>query len=170
MRYLIIFIICQFIVEKAISCTCAPDSNVKNEIKKHDLVFVGKVISKDIIKINDTLDVIETEKGKLYDIYQSTRYKYVIEVVKIYKGKIKKNLIEVITGVGKGDCGFSFQINVNYVIYGDYRNQFIPKGEKVTDYIYTDICTRTCEINDEEVQKIEMIKRGRSVRNSSKKS
>jgi hypothetical protein len=80
-------------------------------------------------------DYILTAKiiEKLDSIYPAY---YKIEVEKIWKGDTKYTLI-LTTGTGGGDCGMTFQIDSVYLIYGKKKN----------DYLYTNRCSRTIELN-----------------------
>ena len=54
-----------------------------------------------------------------------------IDVYNVWKGSIDNQII-IFTGLD--DCGYNFQINEEYLIYGYYSQ---------LNYIWTDICTRT---------------------------
>ena len=75
----------------------------------------------------------------------------------IYKGKIKTKTVEIITGVGGGDCGYSFNIGQDYIIYSNYKTHYYKEGKKVQKYLYTNICTRTCKSNSNEINEINKI-------------
>lgn len=44
---------------------------------------------------------------------------------------------------GGGDYGFPFQLGETYLIYSYIQNTYFEQGEKVLNYLYTNICTRT---------------------------
>ena len=52
----------------------------------------------------------------------------------VYRG-VTENTLEVLTGSGGGDCGYSFKVGESYLVYA-YRN---PKDNK----LYASICSRT---------------------------
>lgn len=81
--------------------------------------------------------------------------KFTFKINELYKGKIKIDTIEIITGMGHGDCGYEFEIGKSYVVYASKRNKFYEEGAKVTTFLYTDICFRTTEQVEEERAKIE---------------
>lgn len=82
--------------------------------------------------------------------------------MEVYKGKIKKEIIEITTGIGRGDCGFPFQLGETYLIYSSFENTYFEQGEKVPNYLYTNICTRTTgDLNMESAEIKKEIKRFR---------
>lgn len=123
------------------SCNCVGNISAKKEIKTSDVVFKGKVIEK-------SLFVVDTLFANEY-VYKA---KYKIELDIVYKGKkIKNKYVTVITGVGNGDCGYEFKKGENYIVYAKLENKYYPKGDRVSTFLYTDICKRTTnKVNKEE--------------------
>ena len=105
------------------ACTCIGGNSVKIELRRSDFVFVGKVISKSLIEIRDTLGFIGTTNKGIWETYESAKYVYKVEIITIYKGKSKSKIIEIITGIGDGDCGFTFEIGKEYIIYSEYKKK-----------------------------------------------
>ncbi len=99
----------------AIACTCAFPSNAQEEVKKHDIVFIGKVIS---------MTWIKSEDGNHFIVK--------VEQKEIFKGKIQTKIISVQTGPSLPGCGFPFKIGKTYAIY----------ALSTLDGIWTSQCTR----------------------------
>jgi len=147
------------------ACNCQGDSSVKEAIKNSDVVIVGKVISQSFIDIPDRVLIKETPKDslvhKFYPFVHRIK-KYKIQIEKIYKGKIEKDTIEILSGNGGGDCGNKFNIGGEYIVYGKNEtyirmgnnNYDYPKGPK---YVWTNICMRTSNYSELEVKEIENV-------------
>lgn len=116
------------------ACSCIGKSKINTEIKKTDILFSGKVISKKIFSVK-----IEYVPEEFYP----KKVEYEVLVIKKYKGNILTDTLKIVTGIGNGDCGFNFLINHTYIIYGMYSKKKLESGETVDEFIETDICTRT---------------------------
>lgn len=127
------------------ACSCIGENSVKQELKKSDVVLLGKILSKDIIIIND---------DNLPVGFELRRVKYSILVEKAYKGQAVRDTVELITGVGNGDCGYKFQIDSVYIIYSKYSNKYFPGGSAIDPFLYTDVCTRTKPFDKRELREI----------------
>src|SRR5690349_1542452 len=99
MRIILIFFLSALFHPFSNACNCVGERSVKKEFKKSDIVFVGKIISKDTFSIKDIATSIVLP-----------RVKYQVEIQSIYKGKVSKNILFIITGVGGGDCGYEFSV------------------------------------------------------------
>jgi hypothetical protein len=98
------------------ACWCAERRPVCEAYGTADTVFVGTVIS-----VNDSPNPID-----------DARVGYKFSVEQVYAG-VPGATVEVLTGRGSGDCGFSFQAGERYLVYA-YRNE---------NRLTTSICTRT---------------------------
>lgn len=126
------------------ACDCIGSISVKKEIKISDAVFKGKIIEK-------SLFVVDTLFANEY-VYKA---KYKIELDVVYKGnKNKSRYITVITGIGSGDCGYEFKEGESYIIYAKFKERYFSQGNKVSKFLYTDICTRTTDKIDKEEKAI----------------
>ena len=84
----------------AFACTCSFPDSAKEEIGKHDLVFIGKVISKTWV--------------------DSTEEKYFlveIELKEVFKGEIQTKIISIKTGPPIPSCGYPFKLGKTYAVY-----------------------------------------------------
>ena len=133
MRQFLLLLILGIFPFSTYCCTCIGEATIYQELKRSDIVFKGKVISKEIIEFRDTLmtDVV-IQKAK-----------YTLSVLANFKGRIKNETITIITGLGGGDCGFSFEIGKEYIVYSSFEKKYYPKGDIVSKFLYTDICRRT---------------------------
>jgi hypothetical protein len=127
------------------ACSCIGEKTVKEEISKSDIVFSGKIISKNIFTVNDDNLPLGLVLKKA---------EYIILITKIYKGQAASDTLRLITGVGSGDCGYEFVIGSEYIIYSVHSNKYFESGNKVDTFLYTDICTRTRRIDKNELRKI----------------
>ncbi len=118
-----VFAILAFSVPFAFSCTCAPKPSVGKALSQSDAVFVGRVIAWHNASI-------EFAPG-----HRSGGYTFVFEVERLFKGALSSE-VAVLTGHGRGDCGYPFNVGEEYLIYA-YRD----------NGLVTNICTRTTNIN-----------------------
>lgn len=122
-------------------CSCRRVGILKDQ-KQSDLVFKGQVI-----EINE-LKSEETVTGTDYKV-EYRRFEFTIQVTKIYKGKKSKEIgdeITIITTGGGGDCGYRFDLGVNYLVYAyktDRKLKMELYDQKVDEFITTHLCTRT---------------------------
>jgi hypothetical protein len=139
-------------------CTCLPIT-VEQNVRKSTLIFTGKVIKVDTIAIyEDGLPDLAYRGGHLA----------VVKIKNVLKGAYNKDTINIMTGVGHGDCGFNFKPEVNYIIYSkeinyeqiDSANYQTQKFYKRTrSYYSTTICDRTSiDIKNEEREVLKLLK------------
>ncbi len=146
--HIILGLLLLFAYENTIACSCVGEMSVRKALKKSEVVFIGKVISKEKITIKQKLIGTESYINHYY-------YKVELIIDQLYKGKIKTSTIEIITGVGGGDCGYVFEINEKYVVYAIKKNRYYNDGDKTKKFLYTDICQRTTTKVAEEKTKIQ---------------
>jgi len=83
-----------------IACSCA-NIKLEDRIKSTSDIYIGKLLSFN--------QAINKEHG--YPFIQSK-----FELVKVLKGK-ELPLLNLVTGLGGGDCGISMNLNKNYLIF-----------------------------------------------------
>jgi hypothetical protein len=127
------------------ACSCIGENTVEKEVHKSDVVFTGKVLSKNVFTVNDN----NLPTGLIVK-----KAEYTILVTKLYKGVLVSDTIKIITGVGSGDCGYEFLIGFEYIIYSVYSEKYFESGQKVDKFFHTDICSRTRRIEKKELRKI----------------
>jgi hypothetical protein len=103
------------------ACSCVPIGSVDKELKEAKAVFSGKVI-----------EIKQNKRAGYYSV--------LFEVSKTWKG-VKTNQIIIKTGLGGGDCGFSFVKGQNYLVYAHESEMY---GKKSLNAI---ICSRTNELS-----------------------
>jgi len=94
-------------------CDCAPPPSPEDAYSSADVVFSGQVTN-----------IIEDWNNLLKEVS--------IDVYDVWKGTIQNQVI-ILTGIDDGICGYNFEVNEEYLIYGNYSG----------DFIWTNICTRT---------------------------
>ncbi|MBM7702415.1 hypothetical protein [Metabacillus iocasae] len=113
-----------FSPSKSYACSCVPTVPVKEELEQSDAVFSGKVIRKEHTKQNLYND------GFAMEVYAVT-----FEVNRVWKGASNSHIL-VYTGMGGGDCGYSFKEGTDYLVYAHGNDQLIAE-----------ICSRTAELS-----------------------
>lgn len=134
------------VINPGYACSCVGKNSIKKQIKNTDIIFTGELISVKNIETTDTL--LNT---KFY------HFEYTFKVKSIYKGNLNGKEIKVISGTGKGDCGFKFDFNKSYIIYAFIRNRLSNYDEKINPFLYTDSCSRTRTFDVKEERKIKRI-------------
>ncbi len=132
---------------QASPCSCVGEANPKQALKSADRVFRGKVLRVEAFDVPVTLFGSDSKHTVPFK-------RYTIQIEKMLKGKILRRQIAVTTGVGHGDCGFNFTEGKEYIIYATWRTQFLNDEPTVRRFLYTDICTRTTDDVEAEMQAI----------------
>ncbi len=101
------------------ACSCEYSNNMIERFANAEIIFSGKVLSVQYCELENNRPV------KLYSI----------AMTKSFKGD-NKQTIQLITGMGDGDCGDDFTIGEDYVIFGYYARYTVKN-----DGLYeTNIC------------------------------
>jgi hypothetical protein len=144
-----------FLFNGSPNCTCAV-FDLKSQINGADLIAQGQVISVDsIYNVPDKL-ITDYKWSKpdsgLY--FQSTKVFFLKD--KLYKGDIKNDTLQILTGIGGGDCGFPFVPGKKYVVYSHIQKHYLIdsfykydssrqfSSHPVTVF-YTNVCDRTTD-------------------------
>jgi len=152
------------------ACGCLPNDSIVNEYKEANIVFKGRVIQIDTIYISDTSrDVISSKNRKPHTEVWLSKYLAVkFAVVRLLKEKNQSMVITVITSALGTRCGFGFDLNLDYIVYGynelvdlvdksdlgSYQNHRKKiKTSKVIMYS-TSSCTRTTPWIKEEISEL----------------
>ncbi|HZF99857.1 MAG TPA: hypothetical protein VEY71_02595, partial [Chitinophagales bacterium] len=85
--------------------------------------------------------------------------KVTVKLNTLYKGELRTETVEVITGLGGGDCGFNFEKGKEYVIYADFKTQFSPLGNSTEKYLSTHTCKRTRLSDKNEIREIQKLRK-----------
>lgn len=139
------FLLLTSLSERLSACSCKEQKSVEEEIKYSDAVFIGTVISKELVKVGDTLNSFTTV----------AEYKLLVQ--NVYKGEITNDIVKIYTGLGSSDCGVPFEIDRKYIVYGNDETYFhfnfkYPKG---LNTFWTNNCLRTTPYFQDEITEIE---------------
>ena len=94
-------------------CDCAPLPSPEDAYNMADVVFSGQVTT-------------------IVDDWNNLLKEVSIDVYDVWKGTIQFQIL-ILTGIDDGICGYNFEVNEEYLIYGNYSG----------DFVWTNICTRT---------------------------
>jgi len=101
------------------ACDCAGSPQPCEAFWQIDAVFTGTVIS--------------VERGEGTAKYQTPQLFVRLQIADIFRGELVGSEVEVITGMGGGDCGYHFERGKQYLVY----------ASKFENHLHTGICTRT---------------------------
>lgn len=121
------------------ACTCMGQSSMKESVRTVDILVTGTILAQ-----NSYPDFIC----------------YTVVVSRDFKDTAPADTIYIYSGHGNGDCGFVFAPEKEYIVYA-YISPYLEKystnernGRIGREYV-TDICTRTQQKNEEEIENIE---------------
>ena len=164
--FLIVIMILPF--NEAFACTCIGESSVKSAIKSSDVVLNGRILTKETFAIYDSSDIemFHVDSMSSNATPEQIFMKYVLAVDEVFKGKRNLKEIEIISGVGGGDCGNNFDVGKDYIIYGSKQSYFGNNNEHKApsenkNVFWTNICTRTQELHSKEIEQIRSELNGR---------
>ena len=106
-------------------------------------------------------DTISGENGKNY----SREYKwkdFIFKVSDFIEGKNEADFIVIASTAGGADCGISFDLNTDYLVYAyihDYYLNSMGEGTKLEPYYSSSICTRTKTLKNTSNREIRKLKR-----------
>jgi len=106
------------------ACQCAGSPKPCEAFWETDAVFTGTVKS---------LSVISVERGDRTFTYGTQQLVVRLQIADIFRGELVGSEVEVITGMGGGDCGYDFKRGKQYLVY----------ASKFENHLHTGICTRT---------------------------
>ncbi|MCK0179123.1 hypothetical protein MWU50_07465 [Flavobacteriaceae bacterium S0862] len=118
---------------------------MEEHISSSEIIFSG------IVKNVEYCELESDDKGKTRKVQL-----YTIEILNAYKG-INGKSIEIITGLGFGDCGDHFAIGEEYLIFA-YDIGYTKKSDGLYE---TNICAWNGLVNEKE-EYIEMLTRLKS--------
>lgn len=125
------------------ACSCIVPGLPSQEFSQANTVFTGRVIRivDNYYPIFAFLDQAKNKLGmRSHPFYMGKFYGYSVffTVDKSWKGS-NERVVEVHTGYGGGDCGYSFSVGSDYLVYANYAYG------KPGNYWITGICSRTAE-------------------------
>lgn len=145
------------------SCDCQGESTVKGGLESSDIVLVGKIISKQVVRIIDSTihEILPNDTlWKSLPPYQTKFTRFELLVRDFYKGKISKDTVSILTGLSGRDCGIRFKIGENYIVYGNKDSYFRGVIKEINfrfaeNVYWTNSCTRTMLFYQSEIDEIE---------------
>jgi hypothetical protein len=159
------------------ACQCASTGTIKESLASADGVIYGKVIERELVSFAETLkpdkansirDKIENEKRSANSFDYKQIVKIDIQVIEIFKGEITSDTVTIFTPEGGPSCGFSFELNKEYIIYGKIKSHtysfFLNEPEKLDNIekencYWTNRCTRTTAFNEAELEGLKVLKK-----------
>jgi hypothetical protein len=139
------------------ACSCIGKVDVKQARKKADVVMLGTVVS------------VEQMRAYYPGVFTSNAIyvkRITLQVESSFKSRSLRDTVAIVTW--DGNCGFPFELNERYLVYGnrDVGNIGKPFGKKVYAekplmgrwVFWTDICTRTTGDYVSEVEALEGLK------------
>ena len=158
------------------ACKCGGPWSVEEEFVDTELIVQGKVISKALVALQETLTqdevsgVKERLKGddqKLQFLESYYVFEIKIEITEKYKGTVVRDTVTIYTEQKAASCGYRFQKGKIYIVYGSKKSDigfmFLPradidKGLEKENTFWTSHCTRTTEYNRSEADKLRKLK------------
>lgn len=142
-----------------LACSCRGPQTVAIGWRHADIIVWGEVIDAQPVT-SDTLlewaDYIERGDSISPSWMVGQKMEYTIRMVEAYKGVESATTLRIQTGLGGGDCGYTFQIGQHYLIYANRRAKGIPWTVDEGTYS-TDICMRTMPYHPTEAQALRQI-------------
>lgn len=149
MKYLLLIGIFWLQSNSILACNCVGKDTITTAFLHSDYVFLALILSKEKVIVKDK---------NLPSGFVMERMKYKVRLIEKYKGELKQNIVDIVTGIGNGDCGYNFKTGRRYIIYSVTKNKYFDKGEDTDIYFYTDVCSRTRENNYIERRRLNKIR------------
>jgi hypothetical protein len=108
-------------VGQVYACSCAEPPPPKTAAEKAAAVFTGIVTGRELLSRHEPF---------------GPRRRYRFTVTDVLKGEVRRT-VDVYTGLGGGDCGYSFELGQEYLVYAYATRTGLS----------TNICSRTRIIN-----------------------
>jgi len=123
------------------ACSCVVPGSPEEEFAKTDGVFAGKVAriynkSSFTVTFIDSFLISSDQEPLVFRTDTFWGYRIIFDVSKSWKG-VDATKVAVDTGTGRGDCGYHFNENHEYVVYINHAY-----GDPKKDWV-TSICERT---------------------------
>lgn len=110
----------------AFACSCAGTPQPCESFWKTDAIFTGTVSSQSIISV---------QRGEGTSRYTTQQVLVRLSVADVFRGEVVGPELEIVTGMGGGDCGYRFEVAKQYLIYA---SKSVNENR-----LYTGICSRT---------------------------
>ena len=110
----------------ALPCECVANVPSCQDLGASSMIFVGKVLA-----IKQQISTYHPREQRLTKLVS-------FDVSEVFRGA-DAHSVNVVTGIGDGDCGFPFKVGDEYLVY-----TYADRAETVQS---TGICTRTAAVN-----------------------
>lgn len=157
-KFLLLVILCYSYIH-SFGCTCPTQSSVQASYDGSAVVFTGKVIKVEYFGLAETFipDSVKVARSMQHDNSKSYLdtpmvLKATMVVTNPFKALRKSDTIVVYTGIRGATCGFKFENNKEYTVYGtteNYMYMFLRVDRKrfrnfsKKGVYWTSICSRT---------------------------
>lgn len=142
---ILFFLLATLVSLNTFGCSCLgkrSDSVSRYDIKESDLIVIGTILSCDTIYLQDTLGFNKIV-GR-YEQFRALRLKYRVKVSSYLKCRSSFTRdIEIVTGIGRADCGYLFATGKQYIIYARTKNKLALIEPVRALFNYTTTCTPT---------------------------
>jgi hypothetical protein len=158
-RFVFLLVLFSVGYAQSFGCTCPSQSSVQASYDGASVVFTGKVLKTEYFGLAETMipDSVKVARAMPHDnskTYLDTPMvlKATILVTNSFKRVAKNDTIVVYTGIRGATCGFKFETNKEYTIYGtteNYMYMFLRVDRKrIRNFskrgvYWTSICSRT---------------------------
>ena len=147
----------------AVGCSCVGIPSVAVAFKEADFVVVGTVKARTRISASNVLGGAKRfpNLSASDTLFFGYRYAYTVEIEEVYKGDKRKQVVEILTGAGSGDCGVPFLVGSRYVIYAYSRYSLEVQGGpiEIPPFLATHSCTRTAQANNAALKALRRVAR-----------
>lgn len=147
-----IYTICMVLIGMGIgsACTCVEikspfNQKVKKAYAKNDLIFTGKVVSK---------EQINTESTAVF----GKQVRFTFEIIKVIKGAKKVTQIQVITNEDSASCGYAFVVGKSYLVYSKSTDYYAEVTGSKYDYS-TGLCARNSRLSSVRRRELRILNR-----------
>jgi len=158
------------------ACQCGGPWSVEEEFVDSELIVHGKVISKELVTLQETLkqDKVsgvkerlkgDDEKLQFFETYFVFEIKF--EIIEKYKGTIVRDTVTIYTEPKSSSCGYKFEKGKIYIVYGSKKSDigfmFLPRDDIHKNFekentFWTSHCTRTTEYKRSEADELRKLK------------
>jgi hypothetical protein len=175
MKILVVIAIWIGLMPECTACKCNGPGSVRDSLNKKGIIIKARVIGIDTVAYSDTMvekEAKEIERNlkdnpeRLAFFTSKSLFKVRVLVMEKFKGEDIIDTVAIYTPTFGGSCGYGFQLNREYIIYGSGRgfySTFFDRGDddrKVArEHTYwTNHCTRTKLFDEAEAKELRALR------------
>ena len=177
MKHLLIIIFIAGSLGQVYACKCLGPLTIKDSFDKSGLIIHGRVVNKEVVTYQETFNSVKGQEirerlksnnDRILGLFESPQvYKVTIEITEILKGDNLPTTVIIFTTTSDASCGFNFELNSDYIIYGTQKgfnnSRFLTETERQQDVekentYWTNLCTRTKKFDNKEIEKLRTLK------------